>query len=370
MSMHQHKILVGINDLFVGGAQRLVVDVLSQPAFADAEVHLVTFLDDIHRESFRSQLPASVQYHHIPFTHYLNPLGWWGLFRLLAEVRPQAVWTHFFFANTVYRMLQPFFGYRVVAVEHNTYTWKRWHHRVVDRLLARLTHRIVAVSSTVATFTSRQEGIPFEKFVVIPNGVNVQKIREDAAAMTREEALHTLGLPSDRRYLVNVARLSRQKNHRLLLDAFAKFSSMYPDYTLLIVGDGPERVALEQYAAASGLAERVRFLGIQMDVVPCYCASDFFVLTSTIEGFALVCIEAMACGLPVISTRVAGPDEYVWDGENGFLVPAEPAAVAEKMKILARMTPAEREILGDAARLVAEQYSVAVTAQRYYTLLV
>jgi len=207
MSTRTHTIVVGINDLFVGGAQRLVIDVLKQPIFSDTEVHLVTFLEDVSRENFRAQLPVHVHYHHIPFPHHLSPIGWWRLGRLIARVRPQAVWTHFFFSNTVYRILQPFFGYRVVAVEHNTYTWKRWTHRLVDRALAHVTYRIVAVSRTVAEFTARQERISIEKFEVIPNGVNVADIKARVADLSREDALRSIKLPTDCRYVLNVARL-------------------------------------------------------------------------------------------------------------------------------------------------------------------
>lgn len=361
-------IVVGMNDFFVGGGQRLVADILKQPFFECDNVHLVTFMHDERREVLLSELPKHIVHHRINFSHLMDIGGWWRLYRLLLKIQPEIVWTHFFFSNTVFRTLRLFFRYRVIAVEHNTYVWKTWFHRVIDRILSFFTYKIVAVSQTVANFTSKQEHIPIGKFIVIPNGVDLKRLAAETEELSKDEIKQSLGLGRERSYIINVGRLSTQKNHQLLIEAFDIFAKKNFNYDLLIIGEGPERVVLEKMVREKELANRVRFLGARMDVSRWYVASDFFVLTSKIEGFALVCIEAMSFGLPVISTKVAGPDVYIVNDQNGYLATADPADIAGKMLLLATLDQEALSAMRASAKKTAEEYDIKKTAHAYSDL--
>jgi len=134
--------------------------------------------------------------------------------------------------------------------------------------------------------------------------------------------------------VISVGRLSREKGHQTLLEAFSKVDA--PDWQLELVGDGPERQRLERFAKELGIEERVHFLGSQRDVWRFLAKAEIFVLPSLYEGFPNALVEAMSVPLCcVASDCVAGPREIIAHGESGFLV--EPGNEGELAKILARL---------------------------------
>ena len=170
-------------------------------------------------------------------------------------------------------------------------------------------------------------------------------------------------LPSvaERRGFIAVARLVHQKGLDVLIDAFSMARGEAEDWTLTLVGEGPERHALEAQVARLGLQQRVDFLGHCRDVSTWLAAASVFVLPSRFEGMPNALLEAMAQGLAVVVTDASpGPLEEIEQGVNGFVVPSEDAAaLALRLEQLAS-DPALRETLGNAARqrLQARSWSV------------
>jgi glycosyltransferase involved in cell wall biosynthesis len=238
---------------------------------------------------------------------------------------------------------------------------KRAGYRLAYRLGGRLADGFVAVSDDVAAAVTAAYHPPRERLFVIPNGVEVERYgsREGVAA-TRGE----LGLAPDGRLLIVVAKLFAQKGHAVLLDALAA-TALRPDDRVLLVGEGPEREGLELAVRHRGLAQ-VRFAGNRPDVPALLAASDLFVLPSLWEGLPMALLEAMASGLPVIATDVAGSRQVVVPGESGILVPpGDAAALAGAMgELLA--DEAQRARLGRDARLRVEgEFSSARQAERH-----
>jgi glycosyltransferase involved in cell wall biosynthesis len=173
-----------------------------------------------------------------------------------------------------------------------------------------------------------------------------------------DPALHS---PSEHhdgsRRLLYVGRLGPTKGLPILLEALSTLKSSQGGLSLTIVGDGPDRISLEEMAATLGVGEMVRFVGYQSqeEVRDQLRHTDVFVLPSFAEGVPVVLMEAMAAGVPVVGTRVAGTSELVEEGVNGFLVPpGDVASLAERIAQL--LGDAQlRTRLGAAARTKVEQ---------------
>ena len=119
--------------------------------------------------------------------------------------------------------------------------------------------------------------------------------------------------------IVSVARLMKQKNQLMLLDAFAQIKTEFPDYTLTIYGEGPFREELQKKIDCLGIGEYVDMPGQVQNVFDCIADAELFVLSSNFEGMPNALIEAMCVGLPVISTRVSGATDLIEDDKNGLL---------------------------------------------------
>jgi teichuronic acid biosynthesis glycosyltransferase TuaC len=165
-------------------------------------------------------------------------------------------------------------------------------------------------------------GISPERIKVIPNGVDLGKFHPVPRAAARE----TCGLPADRPVILTVGGIYEGKGQHLVIEALAGLSARYPNALYVMVGgdrrDGyPER--LRELAARSGLADRLRFVGSQPHtaLAPWYSAADVFCLATQSEGWANVLLEALACGTPVVATRVGGNAEIVREERDGLLVP-------------------------------------------------
>ncbi|MFB6568698.1 glycosyltransferase family 4 protein [Streptomyces noursei] len=208
--------------------------------------------------------------------------------------------------------------------------------RVWERYAARWTHRVLCVSEA-----QRRRGAAVGvtgRWVVIPNGVDLRRFAPaaDAADDAREalrEALPGLrdAVPVGAPLVVCVARLCAQKGQSTLLRAWPEVAAAVRDARLVLVGDGPDRAALERSAPPG-----VVFVGAADSAAPWYRAADLVVVPSRWEGMALVPLEAMACGIPVVLSDVGGARECLpADAADDCLVPPDdPAALARALTAL------------------------------------
>jgi D-inositol-3-phosphate glycosyltransferase len=203
----------------------------------------------------------------------------------------------------------------------------------------------------------------------IPLGVDLSLFRP----RDREAARTELGLERGRPVLLWVGRLERLKGVDILLSACAQLVDQ--DFTLLIVGGddtaGELRDELEEQARAEGVAGKLRFEGaVAHDELPLYySAADVVVVPSYYESFGLVAVEAMACGTPVVASRVGGLVSTVTDGVTGYLIPWRcPEPFAEKLEVLLN-NPELRANFSNAARKSVERYrwsQVGAEMARFY----
>jgi glycosyltransferase involved in cell wall biosynthesis len=215
-------------------------------------------------------------------------------------------------------------------------------------------------------------GMPVERIVLVPNGIDIDRF-VPASAEERQALRAGLGLPAGLPVIVFVGFFSSDKQPRVLFDAWRRLPI---DSVLMFVGatrssyfevDETIAPAMEAEARRAGAADRLRFVGVTHDVPSHLRAADLFVLPSKREGLPVALLEAMACGLPCVASRLAGStDAIIDDGANGVLI--EPGDVGALTNALTRLLTDEglRRRLGDAARAtIAHRYSSGGVADRW-----
>jgi glycosyltransferase involved in cell wall biosynthesis len=197
-------------------------------------------------------------------------------------------------------------------------------------------HTIVA-NSRAAADRLVAERVPASKVAVVPNGLDFDRVVPHAPR-------------SRRRKVVVVANLRREKGHDLLIDAAGDVLRRFPDAVFEIVGGGPQLQALVERAASRGVLHAFAFLGHRDDAAERLADGDIFVLPSRSEAFPNAVLEAMAAGLPIVTSGVGGMLELIDDGRTGLLVPPDdPSALADRLiRLMADPDVASR--LGRAAR--------------------
>lgn len=168
----------------------------------------------------------------------------------------------------------------------------------------------------------------------IPNWIDDDRVRSLADEPV-DPPFGSQAMGADPLFL-NVGRLAPQKDQALLVRAFSEFRASHGHGKLLIIGDGPLRLELEALVRSSGLGHHVQLLGEVANPYPYFRLADAFVLSSQHEGFALVLVEAMILGCPIIATDCSGGvREVLADGRAGLLVPpGDPVALAQGMEVL------------------------------------
>jgi sugar transferase (PEP-CTERM/EpsH1 system associated) len=283
-----------------------------------------------------------------------------GARRLVLELRrlkPDVLHTHNLAAHLLGAAAARIAGVPVVVhTKHGRYDIRSWRRALGMRAASAMSSMVVPVSEDSAH--EALEGVSARKIRVIHNGV-------DVAGITPGDRFSRA--PGDR--VVSVGRLAAVKDYPTLLRAARRVVDALPSFHLDLVGDGPERTALESLRSELGLDGHVTFLGERHDVRERLQAADVFVLSSTSEGLSLALLEALASGLPIVATRVGGNAQVVTDGETGRLVPpSDPGALAEALIDVLTDRP-RQSAMGRAARRRAEEhFSLTAVMGRYESL--
>ena len=257
---------------------------------------------------------------------------------------------------------------RLLVVEHTTLTrqyaaWGGLHALLLSASMAatyRFADRIAAVSEGSAIDTARLARVSSDRVTVLHNPIPQRSLPHPEALAHAE----TIWDCSPVHRILTVGSLKGEKNHPLLLRAFAKLSR--PNAHLLILGQGHNEAILRSLATELGIEERVVFAGFHADPYPFYATADLFVLSSDYEGFGNVIVEALSFGLPVVSTDCpSGPAEILENGRWGRLTPVGDAAALARAMDEALSTLVDREAL----KRRAADFSPEIAARKYLDLL-
>lgn len=309
------RIIQVTESLEVGGAERVVVTL----ANALAREHEVSVVCLKQGGMLAQQLHPSVPWHAIGKREGTDPAALLRLVRLLRRERPDAIHTHdwgvFLDAMLASRLsgvpvnVHTVHGLYMAAGQGSGARAKRRIRHLLERRVAGNAH-IVCVSEDLRLHVAREVGIPLGATRSIANGVAVGELPPGPEHADSAEVV-----------FITVCRLAPVKNLQLMIRAFARACGSLPDARLVIVGDGPERPALEQLVSELQLGARVAFLGFRTDTDALIRAADVMLLSSLSEGIPMSVLEAMTNGRAVIATSVGGVPALVEHGVNGLVIP-------------------------------------------------
>jgi glycosyltransferase involved in cell wall biosynthesis len=284
---------------------------------------------------------------------------------IVAATNPDIIQTHNGKSHLLIKLLR---GLRVrrqwFAFQHG-YTsvdFKLRLYNQVDRLTLRSADRVVSVCQAFAPKLI-EFGVNCDRIRALHNAaVPIEMISETERAELRDQ----LGIRCGERVILSIGRLSREKGHADLVRAAGSLWSILHGWKLLLVGAGPEQMALENLATAVGIRDRIVFAGHTSSVARFYSISDVFVLPSHSEGSSNVLLEAMMARIPIVATNAGGNSEIIFDGHSGLLVPIcdSPSLANAIVRLLQDRTLAQQCVDSAYARAVTD-FSV----DRYRTRL-
>ena len=298
----------------VGGAETLLVNLINRLDRRIIQPEVICLKD---RGPLGEQLSQTIPVH----SHLLNG-KWdarvlWRLRRRFRKSRADAVVTigagdKMFWGRLAARLA----GVPVICSALHSTGWPDGVGRM-NRLLTPLTDAFIAVAQDHAQFLINWEGFPRDRVFMIPNGVDTDRFRPNPAART--PLRQSLQVPDHAPLVGIVAALREEKNHQQFLAAARDILRLVPDTRFVIVGDGPMRGSIEEAINDLGLQRFVHLLGTRSDTPEILAALDVFTLTSKNEANPVSILEALSCGIPVVSTNVGSVHETVLEGQTGFL---------------------------------------------------
>jgi glycosyltransferase involved in cell wall biosynthesis len=285
----------------------------------------------------------------------------WRLRRVVKQVNPDIIQTHFSKSHFLV-WLSGVWRERPWIAFHHGHTRSAFRLRIyhgLDHWSLRFPRQIIAVSQAFAGQLVAR-GLRRDKITVLHNAVELPNAGQETDA-TRLQAVRTrLGIRSTDRVVVAIGRLSKEKAHTDLVATMARLLKLRPDLhvQLLIVGEGPERAGIEEAVRSAGLQGVVKLAGHENDVSRYYEIADVMAIPSLSEGSPNVLLEAMAAGVPVVSTAVGGIPEIVGNGKHAILVPpGDPAAMAGAIDGLLSNSDTADKLARAARDLAAAKYS-------------
>lgn len=354
------NITLVISSLDSGGAERVLTLIAEGFCKKGYQVTVITLSgksrdfyklpENIHRLALEIQNESPTVVHAL--WNNLNRL--WVLRKAIKSTLPDVVISFMHKTNIRCLLALANTNYPVIVSEHIDPSLmscgKIWG--ILRRLTYSYASTIVSVSDGVNNYF---DWLPNSKKKVIYNPlVKIESIESEIQIKNWSENANP-----NKKWLIAMGRLTYQKGFDILISAFKHISSNYPDWQLVILGEGKLRPELENLIENLGLKNQVILPGRLSNPFPVLKQSNIFVLSSRFEGFGNVIIEAMACGLPVISTDCpSGPREIIRDGINGILVPNEDVeSLATAMERL-MSNEAERKKLAVRAPEVTQRFSL------------
>jgi len=337
-----------------GGAERWLLKIVRLLPKDCFRCQLLTF--KIDRTGIFADIPCPVHVFKLGRTYDLNAVKVaWKLRGLLRSEKIDVVTTLFETSDLWAGPLARLFGVPVLVSSRRDMGILRGRkHQLAYRVISRMFDAVLTVSEKVREFCLANEHVRPERVITLYNGVDLADFTTEKHSSLRTR----LGVSAATPLIATVGHLRHVKGVDTFIEAAARVHREFPEAVFLVVGDPTDAgyaKQLRELCESLQLGDSVRFLGNVPEVSSLLVECDIFCLPSRSEGFSNALVEAMACGLPCVATRVGGNDEAVLDKVSGFIVPPEePESMADRILRLLH-DPSLRQQFGDAARSAVEE---------------
>lgn len=361
--MSRKKILHLISGLEIGGSETQLLRILPKlQEYHENEVCCVRGHGPIGKQLEENGVPV----------HYLDLKGLSDLsvikrfYLVVKKFSPDILVTYLIHADLYGRIFGKLFGIKkIVSSKRGALLQWEWLSHI-DRLTKfMVSHYLVQTKSAQEEWMGKLN-LPKEKFSIVPNGMRTSDFELSFDKVRERKLLH---IDSSSSVIVCVARLRRGKGHEVLLKAFETLYKKNPNTTLLLVGDGERESELKGQIENYKSKNNVHFLGNRSDVPLILALSDLFILPTEGEGMSNAIMEAMAAGLPIITTDISENRDLIEEGRTGILFPVSNEKILlDKISFLLENTKL-REYLGKNARKEAqEKYDVEKVVLKFAEL--
>lgn len=327
-----------------GGLERVTLEIacgLDKDKY-DVEIWCVDRGGKLVEVAQQKKIPVRI----LNIASYYNPLNILKLAMAFRKAKPDIIHTHVYFAATIARIAATIAGVPVcINHVHSTYWQYTSQNLFIERLLSRVTKKIICVSNNVRDFVINHEKIDPSKVEVIYNGISSVNI------LSRQDERQAFKAAEGEVIITSVASLFENKGHKVLLKALSLLPDQCKNFKCWMVGEGPMEKELKELTQQLDLASQVVFWGVREDVGRFLSASDIFILASIHrEGMPISVLEAMSVQVPVIASKVGGLPEIIDDQKNGLLVPPDdPACLARAIEGLILSSDLRRQYAKEAS---------------------
>lgn len=345
----KRKITIILDAFTMGGAEHMVYELAKNVDTNYFDVNILCYMrrhDTLLTKQVEERFPLT----YLNQSGHITPATVWRVVRAIQKMKPDVVHAHL--GGAAFGAIWSILFRKPLVVTVHTKPEKAFTKKIemlIRTALQAGKTKLVAVSAENEVLIKDYYSLDARKCGCVNNGIDLQRFsRKQHNGFT----------------LINVARQDDNKNQAALIRCFAKLRANVPEAKLLLLGDGPNHEKLKKLAKELGVEDAVTFTGNVANTEDYYAVSDLYVQTSFREAMPLSVLEAMAAGLPIISTEVGGLRDVVQD--NGFLVPAgdDEAVYSAIMKFYSQNTQ-EKDAMSQASLRIVQGYSSERMARNY-----
>ncbi len=320
--MAEKSILYVTPALPVGGAEKFLVLLANSLEKEFKTQWLISLSSD---NKLQNEFSSTIHFTALPRSGRFDIVPLIALRKLIQKERPDIIFCLNFFSFFYTKLslwstgLKPF----VIISYHSTFhenKKERFLHKIYARMVSK-SNLIITVSKNQEKYTARKYHIPLQRFNTIHNGIDLTYWHLPSESWNSAQIRDEYGIPKNASVIIMTAAFRPEKNH---LGAIKSLQLLHSDFHciayLLFVGEGTLFEHCKEVVKELNMEKYIKFTGPKKDVRPFYWASDLFTLCSTsVETFSIAALEAMACGLSCVLTKIGGADEMIVEGLNGFL---------------------------------------------------